>query len=154
MKYTDKILFVCVENAGRSQMAEAFAKQRGISAMSAGTVPASPVNPLVSGVMKERGIDLSSSHPKMLTIEMVNDADLVVTMGCSVEDICPAPSIARMQKKLVEWNIEDHKGNQSRRSDKSEKESSGKSLNCRGPNSLADSSLYVVRGVARPRPSL
>jgi len=110
MKHTDKILFVCVENAGRSQMAEALAKQRGISAMSAGTVPATMVNPVVVEVMKERGIDLSSSRPKMLTIEMVNEADLVVTMGCSVEEVCPAPLIARMQKKLVEWNIEDPKG--------------------------------------------
>jgi protein-tyrosine-phosphatase len=110
MKHTDKILFVCVENAGRSQMAEAFAKQRGISPMSAGTVPATTANPVVVEVMKERGIDLSSSRPKMLTIEMVNEADLVVTMGCSVEEVCPAPLIARMQKKLVEWNIEDPKG--------------------------------------------
>jgi protein-tyrosine-phosphatase len=60
--------------------------------------------------MKERGIDLSSSHPKMLTMEMVNEADLVVTMGCSVEEICPAPIIAKMQKKLVDWNLEDPKG--------------------------------------------
>jgi len=110
MKSPGKILFVCVENAGRSQMAEAFAKQRGISAMSAGTVPATTVNPVVVQVMKERGIDLSSNHPKMLTIEMVNEADLVVTMGCSVEEVCPAPLIGRMQKKLVEWNIEDPKG--------------------------------------------
>jgi len=110
MKHTGKILFVCVENAGRSQMAEALAKHRGISAMSAGTVPATTVNPVVVEVMKDRGIDLSSSRPKMLTIEMVNEADLVVTMGCSVEEVCPAPLIARMQKKLVEWNIEDPKG--------------------------------------------
>ena len=109
MKSPGKILFVCVENAGRSQIAEAFAKQRDISAMSAGTIPATKVNPVVAEVMKERGIDLSSSRPKMLTIEMVNEADLVVTMGCSVEEVCPAPLIARMQKKLVEWNIEDPK---------------------------------------------
>jgi protein-tyrosine-phosphatase len=110
MKSPGEILFVCVENAGRSQMAEAFAKQRGISATSAGTVPATTVNPVIVEVMKERGIDLSSSHPKMLTMEMVNEADLVVTMGCSVEEICPAPIIAKMQKKLVDWNLEDPKG--------------------------------------------
>jgi len=109
MKHTGKILFVCVENAGRSQMAEALAKHRGTSAMSAGTVPATTVNPVVVEVMKERGIDLSLSRPKMLTVDMVNEADLVVTMGCSVEEVCPAPLIARMQKKLVEWNIEDPK---------------------------------------------
>jgi protein-tyrosine-phosphatase len=110
MKHTDKILFVCVENAGRSQIAEAFAKQLGISAVSAGTVPATAANPVAVEVMKERGIDLSINRPKMLTIQMVNDADLVVTMGCSVEEVCPAPLIAGMQKKLVEWNIEDPKG--------------------------------------------
>ncbi len=110
MKHTDKILFVFVENTGRSQMAEAFAKQRGISATSAGTVPSTTVNPVVVEVMKERGIDLSSSHPKMLTIEMANEADLVVTMGCSVEEVCPAPIIAKMHKKLVDWNLEDPKG--------------------------------------------
>lgn len=110
MKHTDKILFVCVENAGRSQIAEAFAKQLGISAVSAGTVPATAANPVAVEVMKERGIDLSINRPKTLTIQMVNDANLVVTMGCSVEEVCPAPLIAGMQKKLVEWNIEDPKG--------------------------------------------
>ncbi len=104
-----EILFVCVENAGRSQMAEAFAKRRNMLAMSAGTIPATQINQAVVGVMKERGIDLSLNRPKMLTTQMVNDADLVVTMGCSVEEVCPAPLIARMQKKLVEWNIEDPK---------------------------------------------
>ncbi len=105
-----KILFVCVENAGRSQMAEAFAKRRGIAAMSAGTLPATTVNPVVVQVMKERGIDLSTNQPKMLTMQMVNEADLVVTMGCSVNNVCPAPMIAGMQKKLLEWDLEDPKG--------------------------------------------
>jgi len=109
MKRTSRLLFVCVENSWRSQMAEAFAKQRGLLAMSAGTLPATTINPVVVEVMRERGIDLSSSRPKMLSIEMVSEADLVVTMGCSVEEVCPAPLIARMQKKLVEWNIEDPK---------------------------------------------
>ncbi len=105
-----KILFVCVENAGRSQMAEAFAKRWGMSAMSAGTLPATTVNPVVVQVMKERGIDLSTNQPKMLTMQMVNEADLVVTMGCSVDSVCPEPMIARMQKKLLEWDLEDPKG--------------------------------------------
>ncbi len=105
-----KILFVCVENAGRSQIAEAFAKRRGISAMSAGTLPATTINPAVVEVMKERGIDLSTKRAKMLTMQMVYEADLVVTMGCSVESVCPAPMIAKMQKKLVDWNLEDPKG--------------------------------------------
>jgi len=103
-------LFVCVHNAGRSQMAEAFAKGRRLGAASAGTVPASVVSPIVVQVMKEKGIDLSSSTPKLLTTKMINQAALVVTMGCSVEEVCPRPMLARMQKKLVDWNIEDPKG--------------------------------------------
>lgn len=83
-----KILFVCVENAGRSQMAEAFAASNGMSAMSAGTLPATAVNPVVAAVMKERGIHISANRPKTLTMQMVNEADLAVTMGCSA---CPMP---------------------------------------------------------------
>lgn len=78
--------------------------------MSAGTLPATTVNKVVVDVMKEKGIDLSANRPKVLTSQMVNEADLVVTMGCSVEDVCPAPMIARMRKKLVDWNLEDPKG--------------------------------------------
>jgi arsenate reductase len=103
-------LFVCVHNAGRSQMAEAFAKRRGLKAASAGTVPASSVNPAVVQAMKEKGIDISSSTPKLLTPEMIDDATLVFTMGCSVEEVCPRPMLAKMQKKLVDWKIEDPKG--------------------------------------------
>lgn len=105
-----KILFVCVENAGRSQIAEVFAQRRGIIATSAKTLPANTVNSAVVEVMKEKGIDLSTTRPKMLTMQMVNEADLVVTMGCSVEQVCPAPLLAKMQKKLVDWNLEDPKG--------------------------------------------
>jgi protein-tyrosine-phosphatase len=104
-----KVLFVCVENAGRSQMAEAFARQYGIEATSAGTVPAENVNAVVVQVMKERGIPLPGK-PKMLTEEMIKQADLVITMGCSVEEVCPAPMIEEMNKKLVDWHIEDPKG--------------------------------------------
>jgi arsenate reductase len=103
-------LFVCVHNAGRSQMAEAFAKRRGLKAASAGTIPSSSVNPTVVQVMKEKGIDISSSAPKLLTTDMINDASLVVTMGCSVEEVCPRPMLAKMQKKLVDWDLEDPKG--------------------------------------------
>jgi protein-tyrosine-phosphatase len=110
MKGPGKILFVCVENAGRSQMAEAFAKKLGLSATSAGTLPATRINPLVVKVMKEKGIDLSTNRPKALTMQMVNEADLIVTMGCSVEEVCPAPIVAKMQKKLVDWNLNDPKG--------------------------------------------
>jgi protein-tyrosine-phosphatase len=110
LKGEQSILFVCVENAGRSQMAEAFAKKRGLRASSAGTMPPASVNPVVVEVMKERGVDISSNKPKMLTVEMINEASLVVTMGCSVEEVCPRPMLARMQKKLVDWNLDDPKG--------------------------------------------
>lgn len=104
------ILFVCVENAGRSQMAEAFARRRGLSALSAGTVPSAEVNPVVVQAMKEKGLDIGGNRPKMLTVEMIQEADLVVTMGCSVEEACPRPMLAQMQKKLVDWDLEDPKG--------------------------------------------
>jgi arsenate reductase (thioredoxin) len=109
-KREDSFLFVCVHNAGRSQMAEAFAKRRGLKAASAGTVPATSVNPVVVQAMKEEGIDISSNAPKLLTPEMIDQATLVFTMGCSVEEVCPRPMLAKMQKKLVDWNIEDPKG--------------------------------------------
>ena len=105
-----KILFVCVENAGRSQMAEAFARKYGLKASSAGTVPSSKVNPVVVEAMRERGLDISTKAPTMLTTEMIQEASLVVTMGCSVEEACPRPILAQMQKKLVDWNLTDPKG--------------------------------------------
>jgi arsenate reductase len=104
------ILFVCVENAGRSQMAEAFARRYGLNAASAGTIPSTGVNPTVVLAMKEKGFDLSSNRPRALTSQMVNGAYLVVTMGCSVDAACPKPMLAKMQKKLVDWNLEDPKG--------------------------------------------
>lgn len=91
-------------------MAEAFAKKRGLKAESAGTMPATTVNPVVVQAMKEKGIDVSLGVPKLLTSEMINKATLVVTMGCSVEDVCPRPMLAQMQKKLVDWDLEDPKG--------------------------------------------
>ena len=103
------ILFVCVENAGRSQMAEAFARNLGLTASSAGTVPSSRINPIVVQVMKEKGLDIASNNPKMLTTQLINDAALVVTMGCSIEEACPRPMLAQMQKKLLDWNLEDPK---------------------------------------------
>ncbi|HVB95170.1 MAG TPA: arsenate reductase ArsC [Nitrososphaerales archaeon] len=106
----DSFLFVCVHNAGRSQMAEAFAKRRGLKAVSAGTVPAPGVNPAVVQAMREKGIDISANSPKLLTTEMINQATLVFTMGCSVEEVCPRPMLAKMQKKLVDWKIDDPKG--------------------------------------------
>jgi arsenate reductase len=110
MTENSKILFVCVENAGRSQMAEAFARKYGIEASSAGTVPSSKVNPVVVEAMRERELDISTKTPRMLTTEMIQEASLVVTMGCSVAEACPKPILAQMQKKLVDWNMEDPKG--------------------------------------------
>ena len=104
-----KILFVCVENAGRSQMAEAFAKVCGegkVEATSAGTMPAEKVNPVVVQVMKEKSIDLSANKPKLITGKMVQEADTIIVMGCSAEGFCPAPLL----NKVIDWGIEDPKG--------------------------------------------
>jgi protein-tyrosine-phosphatase len=82
----------------------------GMNAQSAGTIPSTRINPTVIDVMRERGIDISSNHPKTLTPELIRDASLVVTMGCTIEEACPKPIIAQMQKKLIEWHLEDPKG--------------------------------------------
>jgi arsenate reductase len=105
-----RLLFVCVENAGRSQMAEAFARRKGFQAESAGTVPAVTVNPAVVEAMAERAFNFSLKKPKMLTMEMIDQADLIITMGCSVEKVCPRPMLDRMQKKVIDWDLEDPKG--------------------------------------------
>jgi protein-tyrosine-phosphatase len=65
---------------------------------------------MVAQAMKEKGLDLSRNHPKMLTLEMIEGASLVITMGCSIDQVCPRPILARMQKKLVDWNLEDPQG--------------------------------------------
>jgi len=104
-----KILFVCVENSGRSQIAEAFVKTYGkgkVEALSAGTMPAKEVNPVVVQVMLEKGIDLSINKPKLITNQMVQDADTIIVMGCSAEGFCPAPLL----NKVIDWGIEDPKG--------------------------------------------
>jgi arsenate reductase (thioredoxin) len=103
---TEQVLFVCVENAGRSQMAEGFARAYALDASSAGTLPAEKVNRVVVEAMKERGIALLEK-PKMLTEQMIREADLVVTMGCSVGEVCPRPLVEHMEKELVDWHIED-----------------------------------------------
>jgi protein-tyrosine-phosphatase len=81
MRLKGEILFVCVENAGRSQMAQAFAEKLGMKAQSAGTIPSSRVNPVVVEAMRERGIDLSRRSSRILTADMINKARLVITMG-------------------------------------------------------------------------
>lgn len=104
-----KILFVCVENAGRSQMAEAFANHYGkgkVVASSAGVMLGERVNPVVVEAMKEKGIDISMNKPKLLTTKMAEEADQIITMGCSVEKFCPAPLL----KNVIDWGLEDPKG--------------------------------------------
>lgn len=110
-----KVIFVCIHNSGRSQMAEAFAKRLGvgvIAAESAGTLPADAINPVAVDAMKEIGYDMSGQHPKILTDEMANGADLVVTMGCGVDleeaskgGVCPVVSAPS-----EDWGLEDPKG--------------------------------------------
>jgi protein-tyrosine-phosphatase len=104
-----KVLFVCVENAGRSQMAEAFANHCGkgkLVASSAGIMLADRVNPHVVEAMREKDIDISMNKPKLLTPAMADGADKIITMGCSVEKICPAPLL----KNVIDWELEDPKG--------------------------------------------
>jgi len=104
-----KILFVCVENAGRSQMAEAFAKKYGedrFIALSAGNKPSEKVNSVVVQAMQEKGIDISQNKPQLLTFQMAQESDIVVTMGCNDQGICPGPFF----KPTLDWQIEDPKG--------------------------------------------
>jgi len=104
-----RILFICAENAGRSQMAEAFANHYGkgkLIASSAGVMLPDRVNPLVVEVMKEKGIDISMNKPKLLTMKMAEEASQIITMGCSVEKFCPAPLL----KNVIDWGLEDPKG--------------------------------------------
>ena len=106
----DKIvLFVCIENAGRRQMAEGFFRRyapRGYAALSAGTRSVSEINPLALQVMKEVGIDISSQRSKDLTEDMIRNATAVVNMGCMDNNFCPTLYIP----KLIDWGIDDPKG--------------------------------------------
>lgn len=107
-----RVLFVCIHNSGRSQMAEAFAKKLGegiIEVESAGTSPAESLNPVVIEAMREIGYDMSAHHPKPMTSEMVNSADQVITMGCGVvlegaveSSICPSVFV-----ESEDWALED-----------------------------------------------
>jgi arsenate reductase len=102
-----KIIFVCVENARRSQMAQGFAEVFGrekVEVYSAGSSPSFQIDPLVIEVMKEKGIDLSSKRPKGLKDLPPVEMDYLVTMGC--EETCPAV----LAKKIIEWEIPDPKG--------------------------------------------
>jgi len=104
----DKVLFVCVENAGRSIMAEAFFKKyspKNFQSNSAGTKPASQVNPLVVQVMKEVGIDISLKKPQTLSKKMISTTKKTVNMGCMDKESCPA----LFSKNVIDWQIPDPK---------------------------------------------
>jgi len=106
---TDKpsVLFVCVHNAGRSQMAAAYLEHLSggrVDVLSAGSAPADSLNPVVVEAMLEEGIDLGSARPKILTDEAVAGSDVVVTMGCG--DACPFyPG-----KRYEDWSLDDPAG--------------------------------------------
>jgi protein-tyrosine-phosphatase len=101
------VLFVCVHNAGRSQMAAALLTRLAgdrVAVRSAGSMPADAVNPAVVAAMREIGIDISAETPKILTSDAVRTSDVVITMGCG--DACPVfPG-----KRYLDWNLDDPAG--------------------------------------------
>jgi arsenate reductase (thioredoxin) len=106
IKTKKTILFVCVQNAGRSQMAEGFFRKyapEGFEPMSAGTIPISQVNPLAVQVMNEIGMDISKQKPKDLTEDMMRNSDKIINMGCMDKNFCPTLFIP----KVIDWKIED-----------------------------------------------
>jgi protein-tyrosine-phosphatase len=101
------MLFLCVHNAGRFQMAAAFAREIGgdrIVVLSAGSSPGETLNPAVVSAMLEKGVDISNETPRKLTDEMGRGADVVVTMGCG--DVCPVYS----GKRYLDWELTDPAG--------------------------------------------
>jgi arsenate reductase len=107
VKPVPEVLFVCVHNAGRSQMAAALLHHHAAGAVtvrSAGSAPADTINPAVRAVMDEIGLDLSTEFPKPLTDDVVRAADVVITMGCG--DACPVyPG-----KRYLDWELTDPAG--------------------------------------------
>jgi protein-tyrosine-phosphatase len=99
---------VCVENAGRSQMAEAFFKKYGkkkFDVISAGTIPSTKLNPIVVSVMDEIGIDMTFQTPKLLSDDMIEQSFKTINMGCMDKESCPALFV----KDIVNWTISDPK---------------------------------------------
>ena len=108
IKTKKTILFVCVENAGRSQMAEGFFRKyasEGYEPLSAGTRPVSQINPLAIQVMNEIGLDISKQKSKELTEDMIRNSDKIINMGCMDKNFCPTLFIP----KVIDWGIEDPK---------------------------------------------
>ncbi|MEJ8281708.1 arsenate reductase ArsC [Pseudonocardia spirodelae] len=107
MTRVPEVLFVCVHNAGRSQMAAALLAHHGgdaVTVRSAGSAPAETINPAVREVMAEIGIDLAGATPKKLTTDAVEASDVVITMGCG--DACPVfPG-----KRYLDWQLDDPAG--------------------------------------------
>jgi len=104
---TPRVLFLCVHNAGRSQMAAAFARAKGVERVvidSAGSDPAETLNPAVIEAMREVGLDIADELPRKLTDQMGRDADVIVTMGCG--DACPV----NPGKRYEDWELEDPSG--------------------------------------------
>jgi len=104
----ENILFVCVENAGRSQMAEAFFRKYApdrFHVLSAGTTPSSQLNPIVIQVMKEIGIDMVNQQPKTLSNSMIENSFKIINMGCMDKESCPSLFV----KDALDWNISDPK---------------------------------------------
>ncbi|QMU54529.1 MAG: arsenate reductase ArsC [Nitrosopumilus sp.] len=104
----ESILFVCVENAGRSQMAEAFFRKFASSRFivsSAGTAPLSCLNPIVIQVMNEVGIDVTKQTPKLLSDSMIGNSFKTVNMGCMDKESCPSLFV----KDVIDWDIADPK---------------------------------------------
>jgi protein-tyrosine-phosphatase len=103
------VLFVCVENAGRSQIAEGFFRKyapKGFVAVSAGTRPAGEINPLAVQAMKEAGIDISRQKSKIITDDMIRGSAKAVNMGCMDQAECPLLFL----NNPVDWGVEDPKG--------------------------------------------
>ena len=108
-KNATTVLFVCVENSGRSQIAEGFFKKyapKEFKVQSAGTKPILQINPIAVQSMKEIGIDISTQKSKGLTDEMIRNSDHIVNMGCMNKSFCPTIFLP----KVIEWNLEDPKG--------------------------------------------
>jgi arsenate reductase (thioredoxin) len=103
------ILFVCVENAGRSQMAEGFFRKYATEEyepISAGTKPTSQINPIVVQAMDEVGVDIKQQRPKDITEDMMRNSTKIVNMGCTDKSFCPTLFIPN----LIDWELEDPKG--------------------------------------------